>query len=260
MTSPALSSHPLSDDKALRRRLVALARHWLDQAEEAEDLVQDTWLRTADGALPDAANGREAWLITVLRRLCIDAWRRHRRYQVVLGQFSASNQAVRVETPEQLAEQAQRVEQALHHLTRTLPAGDVAMVLLYEVFDFSHAELGELSGRSEVASRQHLRRVMQRLRSGDLDDNLIDNACELFALCQLAMARREAAGLIAVLRTSRPQAMALSMQTLSAGSEVSAGQPTSRLFQIGNLLALLTQTPGEHMAVVPLGEALTEPA
>lgn len=267
MTSPAHSSshHPLSDDAALRSRLVALARRWLDQTEEAEDLVQDTWLRTAnDGALLDATNSREAWLITVLRHLCIDAWRRRHRYQVVLSEFSKNDAAASgvagVETPEQLAEQAQRVEQALRHLTRTLPPGDVAMVLLYEVFDFNHAELGELSGRNEVASRQHLRRVLQRLRRADLDDDFTDDVSDLFALCQLAVAQRDSAGLIAVLRTSRPQAMALSLQASPLNSNDAERQPTARLFQIGNLLALLTQTPCGLMALVPLGEALTEPA
>lgn len=257
MTSPA-HPHPLVDDEALRRRLVALARHWFDQSEEAEDLVQDTWLRTADGALPAAANSREAWLITVLRNLCIDAWRRQSRYRVVLGQLSENNSASGAESPEQLAEQAQRVGLALCQLTRTLPPGDVAMVLLYEVFGFSHTELGELSGRSEAASRQHLRRALHRLRRDDLDDPM-DDSCDLLALCQLAVAQRDPAGLVAVLRASRPQAMALSAQALQRDPGESARQPAARLFQIGNLLALVSQSPCGLVAFLPLGEVLTEP-
>ncbi len=258
MTSPA-DSHPLAVDEVLRRRLIALARQWLDQKEQAEDLVQDTWLRTADGKLPVTTSSREAWLITVLRHLCIDTWRRQSRYQVVLDQFSETNATSVVETPEKLAEQAQRVEQALCRLTHALPADDVALVLLYEVFDFGHAELGELSGRSEAASRQHLRRVLQRLRHNDRDDP-IDNSCYLLALCQLAVAQRDPSGLVAVLRTSRLQAIALSAQALPLNSGESARQPTTRLFQIGNLLTLLSQTPCGLVALLPLGDAVAEPA
>ncbi len=80
VTSPQ-ASHPLAEDRALRRRLLALARRWLADGSEAEDLVQDTYLRTATGDLPPTAAGHEAWLVTVLRHLCIDVLRRRERYR-----------------------------------------------------------------------------------------------------------------------------------------------------------------------------------
>lgn len=254
--------HPLADDEALRRRMVALARHWLAHGDEAEDLVQETWLRTKDGALPLAAGGREAWLITVLRHLCIDAWRRRARYQAILerlGEDGAS--APEDDQPERLADLAQRVEQALLHLVRTVPPGDVAAVMLHEVFGFSHAELGALAGRSEAASRQQLHRMLQRLRqAGSTEAAVDDDPSDLLALCKQALAWREPAGLIAVLRASRPQAMALSAQAIrpDAGN---AGEPAmARLLQIGNLLALRIQVGDGPAIWVPLGEAIAEPA
>lgn len=253
-------AHPLSDDEALRRRLVVLARHWLAHGDEAEDLVQDTWLRTQDGALPPTATSREAWLVTVLRNLCIDTWRRQGRYRAILEQFVEDGSSeVRDNDPEFLTEQAKRVEQALLHLVRTLSAGDVATVLLYEVFDFSHAELSVLTGRSEAASRQQLHRMLLRLRRADPveipgDD---DTAC-LLALCQSALAQRDSAGLVAVLRAARPQAMALSVWPTQQNSVEATRSPTTQLTQIGNMLALLIYMEDGLVAWLPLGEAYVE--
>ena len=257
MTPPA-ESHPLIDDEALRRRLIGLARHWLAHGDEAEDLVQDTWLRTAQGGLPPDAGGREAWLVTVLRHLCIDAWRRRERYRALVEQAGEDGvPAVESEAPQELAEQAQRVEQALRHVVHTLPAAEAAAVLLVEVFDFTHAELGRLTGRSEAASRQQLHRLLQRLRRPVAPDPSTDEDSDcLMALCQWALAQRDPAGLVAVLRVSSPQAMAVSIP--AGRRDVDETAPATRLVQFGQFLALQVRTPGGLVACLPLGEAITE--
>jgi RNA polymerase sigma-70 factor (ECF subfamily) len=250
---------PLADDKALHRRLISLARHWLRDHGEAEDLVQDAYLRIADGGLPRAAVSQEAWLVTVLRHLCIDAWRRQGRYQAVLGQVAEDWMPdADGNPPERLADQAQRVDQALRHLVHSLPAGDVAAVLLYEVFAWSHAELGALAGRTEEASRQQLRRMLQRLRQALPEEVPVDEdkSC-LFALCQLALAQRNPAGLVAVIRIARPQAMRASAQAMHSGPAGSS-EPRTQLVQIDNQLAFMTQIGDGPVAWLPLGEAFTE--
>ena len=262
MTTPA-DSHPLIDDEALRHRLVALARHWLAHGDEAEDLVQDTWLRTAQGGLPPDASGREAWLVTVLRHLCIDAWRRRQRYHALLEQAGDHGAtAVESEAPQALAEQAQRVEQALRHVVHTLPANEAAAVLLVEVFDFSHAELGRLTGRSEAASRQQLHRLLQRLRRPAAPARPSDEDTDcLLALCQWALAQRDPAGLVAVLQVSSPRAMAASAPFAHAGAREAAAPapaPIARLVQFGDFLALQVRTPAGLLACLPLGEAVRE--
>ncbi|OZI64533.1 RNA polymerase sigma factor [Bordetella genomosp. 4] len=212
MTYPDDSAFSI-DDEALHRRLLALARHWLSVGDEAQDLVQDTWERALDGRLPSDAESREAWMVTVLRNLCIDAWRRQERLRIIKDRLvEDGSPASGVDFPERLVEQAQRVEQALRHLVRVLPAGEVAMVLLYEVFDYSHVELGALTGHNAVASRQQLHRILQRVRRSDpKDDPVDDDSSDLLVLCYWALAQRDPAGLVAVLRTSQPQAMALSV-------------------------------------------------
>ena len=251
---------PLADDKALHRRLISLARHWLRDRGEAEDLVQDAYLRMADGGLHHNAVSQEAWLVTVLRHLCIDAWRRHGRYQAVLGQVAEDwSPDLDGNPPEHLADRAQRVDQALRHVVHTLPAGEVAAVLLYEVFGWSHAELGALAGRSEEASRQQLRRMLQRLRQAPPVELPVDEdqSC-LFALCQLALAQRNPAGLVAVIHVARPQAMKASAQAMHSGFAGTAEPSRTRLVQIDNQLALTIQVGDGPVAWLPLGEAFTE--
>ncbi|WP_454691682.1 sigma-70 family RNA polymerase sigma factor [Achromobacter aloeverae] len=213
MTFP-LSAHPLVTDDALRRRLIALARRWLAHGAEAEDLVHDAYLRAADAELPPAGSGREAWLVTVLHHLCIDFLRRQGRYKALLAQAAEeTGHALDGDSPRHQVDRALRVEAALAHLSRTLAPGDAAVVMLYEIFEFTHAELGALAGRSEDASRQHLHRLLRRLRATPpaprrVEDDEDEDAVYLFALCRHALAQRDPGGLIAVLRASTPQAIA----------------------------------------------------
>ncbi|GAB3107922.1 hypothetical protein GCM10027288_18810 [Bordetella tumbae] len=205
--------------------------------EEADELVQDTWERALDGTLPSDAKSREAWMITVLRNLCIDAWRRQERLRIIKDRLlEEDSQASGVDSPERLVDQAQRVEQALRHLIRVLPAGEVAMVLLYEVFDYSHAELGALTGRNEVASRQQLHRILQRVRRIDpKDDPIDDDSSDLLVLCYWTLVQRDPAGLVAVLRTSQPQAMALSAQAAGYEAHDTAPLPMATPTRIAGL-------------------------
>jgi RNA polymerase sigma-70 factor (ECF subfamily) len=252
--------HPLADDKALRQRLISLARHWLRDRGEAEDLVQDAYLRMADGGSPDTVASREAWLVTVLRNLCFDAWRRHGRYQAVLGQVAEDGAPlIDEDQPERRAGQAQAVDQALRHLVHTLPAVDAAAVLLYEVFGWSHAELGALAGRTEEASRQQLRRMLQRLRQAPPGKLSVDEdqSC-LYALCQWALAQHNPAGLVAVVRVARPQAMKAFSLATHVGPAGAAKPPRTQMVQIDNRLALMIQAGDGPVAWLPLGEAFTE--
>ncbi len=197
----------------------------------------------------------------MLRHLCIDTWRRRGRYQAVLEQLAEDSWSEHKDNdPEHLIEQAKRVEQALLHLVGTLPAGEVTTVLLYEVFGFNHAELGIMAGRSEAASRQQLHRMLHRLRQTDpMAVSANDDTTCLLALCQLALVQRDPAGLIAVLRAARPQAMALSAWTPQQNSVEATKPPTTQLIQIGNLLALLIHVEDGPGTWLPLGEACIDP-
>lgn len=252
-------SHPLVTDIALRRRLTALARRWLGQGHDAEDLVQETYLRTAIDPLPPSDAGRQAWLITVLRHLCIDLLRRQGRYEDLSTREIVQEQPSEA-SPEHLAEQNQQVEAALSHLTAHLAPEDAAAVLLLEVFGMGHAELSALVGRNEAASRQHLHRALQRLRSTPvgprraIDDASDEDAAALLAQCRIALAQRDPTGLVALLRVTRPASLFYGADMLAPTAATPEECVTSsQLVQVHGQLALAVCLGGQFLCLMPLG-------
>ena len=266
LVTPTQDLHPLATDEALRRRLILLARRWLLQADEAEDMVQDAYLRTSAGRLPLAMDAREAWLVTVLHHLCIDTLRRHGRHRKLLERPDRddTSELVDEDEPGRLVDQARNVERALAHLVQTLAAEDVASVMLYEVFGYGHAELGALAGHSEAASRQRLHRLLMRLRSetsrprpGDRAAADDDSAACLLAMCRYALAQRDPAVLIDVLCGADPKTLAAAsiVPRGSAPSGASATGVSTAWARLQNLLALLT---GATAILAPSWAAISE--
>lgn len=241
---------------------MGLARHWLGDASTAEDLLHDAYLRTTNSPLPASESSQEAWLVTVLRNLCIDQLRRQGRYQSILGQLAGERTGESDgDQPEQVATQAQRVDEALLSLIHHLPADDVAALLLHEVFDFSHAELGALTGRSEVASRQRFHRLMERLhRPTSLAVPEDEDQAALFALCRQALAQCETAALVTLVRTAAPQSMAAFATSGNRDPVGAAKAPRTQVVQVADQLALRIQIGDGPITWIPLGEAMTEVA
>jgi RNA polymerase sigma factor (sigma-70 family) len=251
-------SHPLATDTALRRRLTALARRWMGQGNEAEDMVQEAYLRTALGGLPGSEAGQQAWLTTVVHHLCIDAVRRQARYQAVLAEVAGDT---REASPEHLSEQDQQVLNALMSLVQRLAPEDVAAVLLYEVFELGHAELGDISGRSEAASRQHMHRLLRRLKF-DIHESdrqggtrLDAEHHALLSLCRLAMVQRDASGLMALLQAARPMALSAAggCQPEAPAAKAEEGGTSTRLILVQGRLAMAVCLGGVLLCVLPVG-------
>jgi RNA polymerase sigma-70 factor (ECF subfamily) len=256
--------HPLAHDLDLRRRLLRLAGRWTVTSGDAEDLVQETYLRTARGALPEA--GREAWMVTVLRNLCIDVMRRHDTYQGILARHADSLTSPSAsDAPEHLADQAQRVEKALRHLLRLLPPGDAALVLLHDVFELDHAQLGEISGRNASASRQHVRRLLLRLKESTRPANDVshdDDSNDFLSLCRMAVTRRDPAGLIAAVKIATPMALrgmaaAASMMPSPFSAAVSR-QPRTAMAHVEGVLGLAIFSGEQQVAWLPLATVVGE--
>lgn len=238
--------------------------------------MQEAWLRSLEHAGATAVDNSEAWLVTVLRHACIDAARRHGRYRSILEDLAVAGSPLTSETPDTIAERSQRIEHTLRHLAGNLPAGDVAALLLFEAFDFSHADLALLSGRSEAASRQRLLRMLQRLRlreheamdtapPAQFDDgHAQDDADSLIALCRQALVQGDPSALVAVLRASRPQAMALSIRWSAphgdARAQPAAGAPRAVLIREGDRLLLRIHEGDAAVTVLSLDEAVAERA
>lgn len=149
----------------LRPRLQAIAYRMLGIRSEAEDVVQDAWLRW-HGADTAALDNAEAWLVTVTTRLAIDRLRasKTQREQYTGTWLPEPEVADSPQTPEQLLEQADQVTFAfLALLERLLPEARAAF-LLREVFDVDYNEVAQALGKSEAACRQLVSRARVQLR------------------------------------------------------------------------------------------------
>jgi RNA polymerase sigma-70 factor (ECF subfamily) len=147
----------MTDDvNALRPRMMSVAYRMLGSVADAEDAVQDAFLRyQAAGGV----SSPEGFLIRTTTRLCIDRLRARRRRGYV-GPWVPEPVETRAARGEALAES---LTQAFLLLLERLTPGERAAFLLRTVFDYEYAEVGEAVGRSEVAARQLVSRARRRL-------------------------------------------------------------------------------------------------
>lgn len=149
--------------EANRRYLTRLAYRMLGSLSDAEDAVQDAWLRW-HAAGPDSIVQPRAWLAQVVTRLCLDLMKsaRHRREAYVGGWL-----------PEPLIEQIGAAEMgddgldvpyALMLALERLSPLERAAFLLHDIFDRPFAEVAETLERSEAACRQLVSRARRHVQ------------------------------------------------------------------------------------------------
>ncbi|MGH9598595.1 MAG: sigma-70 family RNA polymerase sigma factor [Terracidiphilus sp.] len=149
-----------------RARLHGVAYRLLGSGAEAEDAVQEAWLRLSRADAPGIEN-LSAWLTTVVSRICLDQLRARagRRETALEGAPERETQAGRRD-PEQEAALADAVGLALMVvLDRLAPAERLAFVL-HDLFAVSFAEIASALGRSPEAARQLASRARRRVRVG----------------------------------------------------------------------------------------------
>ena len=150
---------------AARPRLFGIAYRMLGMRADAEDVLQDAWLRwrEADHA---ALQSAEAWLVTVVTRLAIDRLRAARSERAAYAGTWLPEPLVDVEerTPETAAELASDLSVALLHVLERLAPEERAAFLLRQVFDYDYGEIAETLGRREPAVRQMVHRASERVR------------------------------------------------------------------------------------------------
>lgn len=139
-----------------RRRLYAIAYRMLGSAAEAEDVLQDAWLRwqSATGVETPAA-----WLTTTVTRLCLDRLKSARAArEVYVGPWLPEPVAT---APDDIDPES--ISVAFLLLLERLTPVERAVYLLHRVFDLSHAEIGAVLGQSDVTVRQSLHRATVHL-------------------------------------------------------------------------------------------------
>ena len=150
----------------LRPLLFSIAYRILGSVSEAEDAVQETWLRYA--ASPVRPASTKAFLSAVVTRVSIDVLRsaRRRREEYVGPWFPEPLLTDPYQDPERSAELADSVSMAALLLLERLSPLERAVFVLREVFGFGFGEVASAVGRSEAACRQLAVRARRHMDAG----------------------------------------------------------------------------------------------
>jgi RNA polymerase sigma-70 factor (ECF subfamily) len=157
---------PLDAFERHRSLLFGIAYRMLGEVAEAEDMVQETFLRwqRAQDQAKDVKSAK-AYLTTIVTRLCIDhlgSARREREHYV--GVWLPEPLVARDENdPAKAAQLAESVTNAFLLILETLSPVDRAVFLLREVFGYEYEEVSRAVGKSETNCRKMVSRARERL-------------------------------------------------------------------------------------------------
>ena len=156
----------IEEFEELRPLLSAIAYRILGSVTEAEDAVQDTWLRYETS--PTVPRSTKAFLSAVVTRISIDVLRsaRVRREEYAGPWFPEPLLTDPYQDPERSAELADSVSMAALVLLERLSPLERAVFVLREVFGFGFPEVASAVGRSEVACRQLAVRARRHMDAG----------------------------------------------------------------------------------------------
>ena len=149
-----------------RPLLFGIAYRMLGRVSEAEDMVQEVWLRWQKQD-PAEIQSSKAWLVSATTRLCIDQLRSARRqredyYGVWLPE---PLMPVTDTDPGQAAELADSLSMAFMLMLEALGPAERAVFLLREVFGYDYAETAAIVDKSEANCRQIVRRAKEHLQA-----------------------------------------------------------------------------------------------
>ncbi|MEU0009070.1 RNA polymerase sigma-70 factor [Streptomyces sp. NPDC006314] len=156
--------------EATRPRLEAIAYRLLGSASEAEDAVQETFLRW-QAADVERIEVPEAWLTKVLTNLCLSQLTSARaRRETYVGQWLPEPllDGDPLLGPADTAEQRESVSYAVLTLMERLSPNERAVYVLREAFDYPHREIAEILDITEAAGQQIFHRAKKRIADGKI--------------------------------------------------------------------------------------------
>src|SRR5688500_13127725 len=149
--------------EALRARLFGLAYRMLGSRAEAEDLLQDAYLRWHQTDR-EAIDNPEAWLVTTTSRLAIDRLRRLKtEREAYAGPWLPEPIVSAVAPPDRDVHLAEDLSIAFLTLLERLAPDERAAFLLHEVFDVGYPQIARVLGKSDAACRQIVHRARERV-------------------------------------------------------------------------------------------------
>jgi RNA polymerase sigma-70 factor (ECF subfamily) len=150
---------------ALRPRLFSIAYRMLGTRADADDVVQDAWLRW-HGSDRAQVQSPEAWLVTIATRLAIDRLRARLSERSAYVGWWLPEPIVELDerTPESSAELASEVSMAFMWVLERLSPEERAAFLMRQVFEHEYVDIADMLGKSEAACRQMVHRAQQRVQ------------------------------------------------------------------------------------------------
>jgi RNA polymerase sigma factor (sigma-70 family) len=249
--------------EADRARLRAVARRLLGSDAEAEDAVQETWLRL-ERTDAEGVDNLGAWLTTVVSRVCLDRLRARRaRPERSMEGDAPPDPPADGADPQQEVVLAESIGSALLVVLERLSPGERVAFVLHDVFAVPFEDVARVLDRSPDAARQLASRARRRVQ-GDQRASGVD----LLRRRQLVEAFLAAArsgdfdGLLALLDPDvalRPDPAALRMGSLrethgatAVASALAGGAQTARLALVDGLPALVWAPGGTTRGVIEL--------
>lgn len=157
-----------------RPRLGAMAYRMLGSIDDAEDAVQDAWLRLSKSAADDIAN-LDGWLTTVVARICLNnlRMRRGRAAEDLVGRIPDPIVETEGEfDPEHRAMLAEAVGLALFVVLDTLPPAERLAFVLHDAFAIPFDQIAPIVERSPEATRKLASRARRRIQeAGPVPDS-----------------------------------------------------------------------------------------
>jgi len=156
-----------------RGHLRAVAQRMLGSTAEADDAVQEAWLRLSRSETAEIQNMR-AWLTTVVSRICLDMLRARRVRREELVEIWDEEPVVAVyaeDDPEHEALIADSVGVALMVVLDTLSPAERLAFVLHDMFGVSFEEIGPIVDRNAAAARQLASRARRRVRGAHAPDD-----------------------------------------------------------------------------------------
>ena len=243
------------DDKLARRfeasrpRLRAMAYRMLGSLSDADDAVQEGWLRAAGAGSDDVAN-LEGWVTTIVARVCLDMLRsRKSRREEPLSPDDAA-----VDGPEQEAMLADSVGLAMLVVLDTLPPAERVAFVLHDTFGLPFGEIAAITGRTPASARQLASRARRRIQGSERPRPRLARQREVAQAFMAAARGGDLATLIevldpdVVLRADAAASPSGRPVTIRGAAAVAGGARASAARGRFTRVALVNGTPGLVMA------------
>ena len=200
--------------EATRPRLQSVAYRMLGSGAEADDAIQEAWLRLARADKGEIANVG-AWLTTVVGRICLDMLPARRiRKEEALDAHAPETIPSGDASAEEDAALADSIGLALLVVLDTLSPAERVAFVLHDMFDLPFEDIAAIVGRSTGATRQLASRARRRVQGGEVPDASRRRRREIVDAFLAASRSGDMGALIAVLDPDavfRADAMAIAM-------------------------------------------------